>query len=109
MNRKATLEDFQIVDKLIDLLAPEYESRYSSEIRKARRAWGRILLTFGDHKRYMQFFDLEKKIRLLKKAVIKLENEPVHEGFPPSYRYMEGWLDGVRFVLEEIRNILEEE
>ena len=109
MNREATLEDFQTVDKFIDLLAPEYESKYSPEIRKARRAWGRILLTFGDHKRYKQFFDLEKKIRLLKEVVVKVWNEPAHEGFPPSYRYMEGWLDGVRFVLEMIRNILEEE
>jgi len=103
MNRKATLEDFQIVDKFIDLIAPEYESKYSPEIRKARRAWGRILLTFGDHKRYKQFFDLEKelekRIRLLKKVIIKVENEPVHEGLPSSY--IEGWLDGVRFVLGE--------
>jgi hypothetical protein len=44
---KASLEDFRIVDNFIDLLAPAYEGRNNPEIRKARKAWSKILLTFG--------------------------------------------------------------
>lgn len=46
LKKKATQEDFETVDKIIDLLAPNYDQ--TPEIQKARRAWGRILLTYGD-------------------------------------------------------------
>lgn len=45
--KKASLEDFRIVDRFIDIVAPEYEAERIPAIRKARRAWGRILLTLG--------------------------------------------------------------
>lgn len=48
--RKPTVEDFKIVDKGIDSLIPEYESKGCLEIRKIRRAWGRILLYYGGSK-----------------------------------------------------------
>lgn len=35
------------MDNFIDLLAPAYEGRNNPEIRKARKAWSKILLTFG--------------------------------------------------------------
>jgi hypothetical protein len=40
-------EDFHIVDDFIDVLAPEYSSADNLEIKKARRAWGRILKKYG--------------------------------------------------------------
>jgi len=59
-------------------------------------------------KDYERFFDLEKKIERTKQTIEKIKHEPAHKGYPPSYRYMEGWLDGVRFVLEKLEEILEE-
>ena len=41
-------------------------------------------------------------------VIHQIEHEPAHKGFPPSYRYMEGWLDGVRFALEKLKEILGE-
>jgi len=60
-------------------------------------------------KDYERFFDLEKKIEWVKQAIEEIKHEPAHQGYLPSYRYMEGWLDGVRFVLEKLENILGEE
>ena len=45
----------------------------------------------------------------LRQIIHQIEHEPAHEGFPRSYRYMEGWLDGVMFVLGKLKEILGEE
>ena len=45
----------------------------------------------------------------LRQIIYQIEREPAHEGFPPSYRYMEGWLDGVSFALKKFKEILGEE
>lgn len=45
----------------------------------------------------------------LRQIIHQISHGPAHEGFPPSYRYMEGWLDGVRFALEKFKEILGEE
>ena len=44
--KKATLDDFRIVDKFIDEMTPAWMD--DQEVREVRRAWGRILLTYGD-------------------------------------------------------------
>ena len=44
--KKATIDDFRIVDKFIDEMTPAW--RDVEEVKEVRRAWGRILLTYGD-------------------------------------------------------------
>ena len=39
----------------------------------------------------------------------EVEHMPARSGRPPSYRYMEGWLDGVRLTIKKIKKILEGE
>jgi len=50
----------------------------------------------------------ERQLENLRKIIREIKNEPAHKGFPPSYRYMEGWLDGVNFALGKIEETLEE-
>ena len=45
----------------------------------------------------------------LRKIIHQIKHEPAHSGFPPSYRYMEGWLDGVSFTLKKIKEAFGEE
>ena len=46
--KKPSPDDFRIVDNFIDSVAPESESKSNPDIKKARRAWGRILLSCGE-------------------------------------------------------------
>jgi len=59
------------------------------------------------HKEY--FRDFRKWKAELRQTVYQIEHEPAHEGYPRSRRYMEGWLDGVRFTLKKLENLLGEE
>ena len=42
-----TLDDFNIVDKFIDICFSAGEAEYIPEAKEARKSWGRILRTFG--------------------------------------------------------------
>lgn len=42
-----TLDDFNIVDKFIDICFSAGEAESIPEAKEARKSWGRILLTFG--------------------------------------------------------------
>ena len=42
-------------------------------------------------------------------TIREVEHMPARSGYPPSYRYMEGWLDGVRLTIKKIKKILEGE
>ena len=42
-----TAEDFHIVDDFIDSVSPAYEAENNRDIKRARRAWGKILLKYG--------------------------------------------------------------
>jgi len=55
---------------------------------------------------FFLFDEFESEFR---KIVRQIEYEPAHSGFPTSYRYMEGWLDGVNFAIQKIKEVLGEE
>jgi len=55
------------------------------------------------------FFLLDEYEAELRQVIHQISHEPSHEGFPPSFRYQEGWLDGVYFALEKLKEILGEE
>jgi len=61
--RKATEEDFRVVDHFIDLLAPAYCDE--PEIKRGRKAWARILLTYGSCKRPIEQMGVSQREALV--------------------------------------------